>query len=155
MIETVGGGLRTAITALVLGRMGIGAVGVAMSQAAFDFSTDYMTKRKVFGQELAKFQHWQFKFAEHALQIAVAAAAVPQLGRDVVRPHRPVVHAVGGAGVGRATSMLVSAPCRRPGSLTRTRLDIASTPHVRTGYLTSIAALRFVASVMYLLIWRA
>lgn len=72
VVGKVGGGLRTAITALVLGRMGIGAVGVAMSQAAFDFSTDYMTKRKVFGQELAKFQHWQFKFAEHALQIEMA-----------------------------------------------------------------------------------
>lgn len=67
-----GGGLRTAIGALVLGRMGIGAIGVAMAQAAFDFSTDYMTKRKVFGQELARFQHWQFKFAEHALQIEMA-----------------------------------------------------------------------------------
>ncbi|MGQ0697050.1 MAG: acyl-CoA dehydrogenase family protein [Panacagrimonas sp.] len=67
-----GGGLRTAIGALVLGRMGIGAIGVAMSQAAFDFATDYMTKRKVFGQELARFQHWQFRFAEHALQIEMA-----------------------------------------------------------------------------------
>lgn len=72
VIGVEGGGLRTAIAALVLGRMGIGAVGVAMSQAAFDFATDYMSKRKVFGQELAKFQHWQFKFAEHALQIEMA-----------------------------------------------------------------------------------
>jgi alkylation response protein AidB-like acyl-CoA dehydrogenase len=67
-----GGGLRTAIGALVLGRMGIGAIGVAMAQSAFDFATDYMTKRKVFGQELARFQHWQFRFAEYALQIEMA-----------------------------------------------------------------------------------
>lgn len=67
-----GGGLRTAIGALVLGRMGIGAIGVAMAQAAFDFSTHYMTQRKVFGRELARFQHWQFRFAEHALQIELA-----------------------------------------------------------------------------------
>lgn len=67
-----GGGLRTAIGALVLGRMGIGAIGVAMAQAAFDFSTHYMTKRKVFGRELARFQHWQYRFAEHALQIEMA-----------------------------------------------------------------------------------
>lgn len=65
-------GLRTAITALVLGRMGIGAIGAAMAQAAFDFSSDYMTKRKVFGKELARFQHWQFKYAEYALQIEQA-----------------------------------------------------------------------------------
>ncbi len=72
VIGKEGGGLRTAIGALVLGRMGIGAIGVAMAQAAFDFSTDYMTKRKVFGQELARFQYWQFRFAEHALQIEMA-----------------------------------------------------------------------------------
>jgi alkylation response protein AidB-like acyl-CoA dehydrogenase len=52
--------------------MGIGAIGCAMAQRAFDFSTDYMTKRKVFGQELARFQHWQFKFAEYAMQIESA-----------------------------------------------------------------------------------
>jgi alkylation response protein AidB-like acyl-CoA dehydrogenase len=72
VVGTVGGGLRTAIKALVQGRMGIGAIGCAMAQRAFDFSTDYMTKRKVFGQELARFQHWQFKFAEYAMQIESA-----------------------------------------------------------------------------------
>ncbi|MBA4284846.1 MAG: acyl-CoA dehydrogenase [Xanthomonadaceae bacterium] len=67
-----GSGLRTAISALVLGRMGIGAVGVAMAQAAFDFSTHYMTRRKVFGKELARMQHWQYKFAEYATQLEMA-----------------------------------------------------------------------------------
>lgn len=62
-----GSGLRVALGALTLGRMGIGAIGVAMAQAAFDFSADYMSRRKVFGQELARFQYWQFTFAEHAL----------------------------------------------------------------------------------------
>ncbi len=69
VIGSDGGGLRVALGALMLGRMGIGAIGVAMAQAAFDFSADYMSKRKVFGQELARFQHWQFTFAEHALGI--------------------------------------------------------------------------------------
>lgn len=72
VIGKVGGGLRTAIGALVLGRMGIGAIGVAMAQRAFDFAVDYMTRRKVFGRELAKMQHWQYKFAEHALAIEQA-----------------------------------------------------------------------------------
>jgi alkylation response protein AidB-like acyl-CoA dehydrogenase len=72
VVGNEGGGLRTAIGALVLGRMGIGAIGVAMAQSAFDFASDYMCKRKVFGQELARFQHWQFRFAEHALQIEMA-----------------------------------------------------------------------------------
>lgn len=72
LIGREGGGLRTAIGALVLGRIGIGAVGVAMAQAAFDFASQYMTQRKVFGRELARMQHWQYKFADHAIQIECA-----------------------------------------------------------------------------------
>ena len=72
VVGAAGGGLRTAIQALVQGRMGIGAIGCAMAQAAFDFATDYMGRRKVFGQELARFQHWQYKFADYALQIETA-----------------------------------------------------------------------------------
>lgn len=68
------GGLRAAIGSLVLGRMGIGACGVAMGQAAFDFAVDYMGKRKVFGQALARFQHWQFRFADHAMALESARA---------------------------------------------------------------------------------
>ncbi|MGH8494088.1 MAG: acyl-CoA dehydrogenase family protein [Moraxellaceae bacterium] len=69
LVGSAGSGLRVALGALTLGRMGIGAIGVAMAQAAFDFSTDYMSRRKVFGRELARFQHWQFSYAEHAVGI--------------------------------------------------------------------------------------
>jgi alkylation response protein AidB-like acyl-CoA dehydrogenase len=72
IIGTEGSGLRAALGALMLGRMGIGAIGVAMAQAAFDFSSDYISKRKVFGRELARFQHWQFRFADHAIGIESA-----------------------------------------------------------------------------------
>lgn len=72
VVGEVGGGLRAALGALTLGRMGIGAIGVGMAQAALDFAVDYSGKRKVFGQELARFQHWQFVFAEHALDIESA-----------------------------------------------------------------------------------
>lgn len=72
VVGSVGSGLRTAVGALVLGRMGIGAIGVAMAQAAFDFSTHYISQRKVFGKPIAAFQHWQFRFAEHATQIEMA-----------------------------------------------------------------------------------
>ncbi|AZC18553.1 acyl-CoA dehydrogenase family protein [Pseudomonas sp. CMR5c] len=72
VVGEVGGGLRAALGALMLGRMGIGAIGVGMAQAAVDFAVDYSSKRKVFGQELARFQHWQFVFAEHALGIESA-----------------------------------------------------------------------------------
>lgn len=69
LVGVAGSGLRVALGALTLGRMGIGAIGVAMAQAAFDFSTDYMSRRQVFGRELARFQHWQFTYAEHAVGI--------------------------------------------------------------------------------------
>ncbi len=69
LIGEAGGGLRAALGALMLGRMGIGAVGVAMAQAAFDFSTDYISHRQVFGKPIGAFQHWQFRFADHAIGI--------------------------------------------------------------------------------------
>jgi len=72
LIGSEGGGLRAALGALMLGRMGIGAIGVAMAQAAFDFSTDYISHRRVFGKPIAAFQHWQFRFADHAMRIESA-----------------------------------------------------------------------------------
>jgi alkylation response protein AidB-like acyl-CoA dehydrogenase len=72
IIGQEGGGLRAALGALMLGRMGIGAIGVAMAQAAFDFAADYISRRQVFGRPLAAFQHWQFRFADHALRIEAA-----------------------------------------------------------------------------------
>jgi alkylation response protein AidB-like acyl-CoA dehydrogenase len=69
IIGASGSGLRAALGALMLGRMGIGAIGVAMAQAAFDFSSDYIIGRKVFGKPIASFQHWQFRFADHATAI--------------------------------------------------------------------------------------
>jgi alkylation response protein AidB-like acyl-CoA dehydrogenase len=58
----------------VQGRMGIGAIGVAMAQRAFDEATQYISQRKVFGQPIAAFQHWQFRFAEYATQLEMARA---------------------------------------------------------------------------------
>jgi alkylation response protein AidB-like acyl-CoA dehydrogenase len=69
VIGSAGSGLRAALGALMLGRMGIGAIGVAMAQSAFDQATHYIRERKVFGKPIASFQHWQFKFADHWLAI--------------------------------------------------------------------------------------
>lgn len=66
LIGDEGRGLKAALTSLTLGRVGIGACGVGMAQAAFDFATAYMGRREVFGRPLAHFQHWQFRFADHA-----------------------------------------------------------------------------------------
>lgn len=72
VVGMVGGGLKAALGSLVLGRMGIGAVGVGMAQAAFDHACARMETRKVFGRELARYQHWQFTFADHAIGIESA-----------------------------------------------------------------------------------
>jgi alkylation response protein AidB-like acyl-CoA dehydrogenase len=72
VIGAEGAGLRAALGALMLGRMGIGAIGVSMAQASFDFAADYISRRKVFGQPIAAFQHWQFRFADHAIGIESA-----------------------------------------------------------------------------------
>ena len=89
VVGGVGSGLRGALGALMLGRMGIGSVGVGMAQAAFDIASDQMQSREVFGQKLGSFQHWQFTFADHAIAIEQArslyekAAAMFDAGANV------------------------------------------------------------------------
>ncbi|MET0984337.1 MAG: acyl-CoA dehydrogenase family protein, partial [Steroidobacteraceae bacterium] len=72
VVGAVDSGLRAALGALTAGRVGIGAIGVAMAQAAFDLACDHMERRSVFGKELARYQHWQFTFADHAIAIEQA-----------------------------------------------------------------------------------
>ena len=64
-----GEGLKIALTALTEGRLAVGAMGLGLAQAAFDHAVEFMEKRKVFGKELARMQHWQYKFAEHAISL--------------------------------------------------------------------------------------
>jgi alkylation response protein AidB-like acyl-CoA dehydrogenase len=75
-----GGGLRAALGSLALGRMGIGAVGVAMAQRALDVAADYTSRRTVYGRPIAAFQHWQFRFAEHALEVEAARSLYQKAG---------------------------------------------------------------------------
>jgi alkylation response protein AidB-like acyl-CoA dehydrogenase len=88
VIGSVGSGLRSALGALVLGRMGIGAVGVGMAQRALDVAIAYTSRRTVYGKPIGSFQHWQFRFAEHAIEIEAArllyekAAHVADRGGD-------------------------------------------------------------------------
>ena len=69
LVGEEGKGLKAALTSLMLGRVGIGACGVGMAQAAFDFAASYMQGRHVFGKPLSHLQFWQFKFADYALQL--------------------------------------------------------------------------------------
>jgi alkylation response protein AidB-like acyl-CoA dehydrogenase len=67
-----GQGLKAALTSLTLGRVGIGACGVGMAQAAFDYAVDYMKERHVFGKPLASMQHWQYRFADYTTRLESA-----------------------------------------------------------------------------------
>lgn len=85
VVGGVGTGLRTALGGLALGRMGIGAAGVGMAQRALDVAAAYASQRKVYGQPVASFQHWQFRFAEHALAIETARSLYQKAGTNVDR----------------------------------------------------------------------
>ena len=81
IVGDVGGGLRAALGALTLGRIGIGAVGVAMGQRALDVATGYTARRTVYGKAIAANQHWQYRFAEHAIELEAARALYQKAAR--------------------------------------------------------------------------
>jgi alkylation response protein AidB-like acyl-CoA dehydrogenase len=81
VVGNVGDGLRTALGALALGRIGIGAIGVAMAQRAFDIAAAYTVHRNVYGKPIAANQHWQFRFAEHAIEIEAARSLCHKAAR--------------------------------------------------------------------------
>ncbi|HZZ49329.1 MAG TPA: acyl-CoA dehydrogenase family protein [Pseudonocardia sp.] len=67
-----GNGLSVALSALVRGRIGIGAAGVGVAQAALDLAVHRLRTRKVFGAPLGAMQHWQFTMAQRATEIECA-----------------------------------------------------------------------------------
>ena len=81
VIVAEGAGLRAALGALALGRMGIGAVGVGLAQRALDVAIAYTAQRTVYGKPIGSFQHWQFRFAEHALEIEAARSLYQKAGQ--------------------------------------------------------------------------
>lgn len=72
LLGAEGGGLKIALQTLTYGRIGIGAAGVGMAQAAFDLMARQLRTREAFGGPLAAKQHWQFLMAERATQIESA-----------------------------------------------------------------------------------
>lgn len=91
LIGRAGSGLRGALGALTLGRIGIGAIGVAMAQRAFDVAIAYTRYRAVYGKPIAANQYWQYRFAEHAIEIEAA--------RSLWRKAARLTDSSGGAGV--------------------------------------------------------
>ncbi|WP_179476072.1 acyl-CoA dehydrogenase family protein [Mycolicibacterium vinylchloridicum] len=72
LLGAEGGGLKIALQALSYGRIGIGAAGVGMAQAAFDHTAAHLGRRHAFAGPLANKQHWQFLMADRATSIACA-----------------------------------------------------------------------------------
>ena len=72
MIGEPGNGLHLALRTLTYGRIGIGAAGVGMAQAAFDIMVRQLSSRKAFNRHLGSFQHWQFRLADHATDLESA-----------------------------------------------------------------------------------
>ena len=72
LLGTVGGGMAVALSALVRGRIGIGAAGVGVAQAALDLAVHRLRTRQVFGAPLGAMQHWQFVMAQRATEIECA-----------------------------------------------------------------------------------
>ncbi|MBJ8346754.1 acyl-CoA/acyl-ACP dehydrogenase [Antrihabitans sp. YC2-6] len=72
VLGQVGSGLSVAISCLTRGRIGIGAAGVGVAQAAVDLAVHRLRTRQLFGGPLGKMQYWQFKMAERATEIECA-----------------------------------------------------------------------------------
>jgi butyryl-CoA dehydrogenase len=72
LVGPPGKGLQIALRTLTYGRIGIGAAGVGMAQAAFDVMVAHLAQRRAFGKRIGEFQHWQFRIAEYATELEVA-----------------------------------------------------------------------------------
>ena len=71
-----GNGFQQFLITLDGGRIGIGAMGVGIAQAAFDRALRYSKERKQFGKALSEFQITQFKLADMAMKIELARTMV-------------------------------------------------------------------------------
>jgi alkylation response protein AidB-like acyl-CoA dehydrogenase len=81
LIAEPGRGLASALKSLSLGRIGVAAMGVGMGQSAFDHAVAHLRSRSAFGHKLGGFQHWQFRFAEHAIALETARSLYQKAAR--------------------------------------------------------------------------
>jgi alkylation response protein AidB-like acyl-CoA dehydrogenase len=101
LLGAPGGGLGVALSALVRGRIGIGAAGVGVAQAALDLAVERLRTRQVFGGPLGRMQHWQFTMAQRATEIECArtlyqkAATLLDRGDRTAEPEAAMAKAYG------------------------------------------------------------
>lgn len=72
IVGTVGGGYKLALDVIDRGRIGIAAMAVGISQAAFDMAVKYAKEREVFGRTISKFQGIQWMIADIGTQLEAA-----------------------------------------------------------------------------------
>ncbi len=88
MIGDEGTGWTTAMKALDITRVGIGAQAVGIAQGALDAAAAYAQERRQFGKAIADFQGIQFMLADMAIEVEAArqlvyrAAAVAERGES-------------------------------------------------------------------------
>jgi len=73
-----GEGIKAALACLDGGRIGIGAQGLGIAQAALDAALGYAKDRKQFGKAIVDFQAIQFMLADMATQVEAARLLVYQ-----------------------------------------------------------------------------
>lgn len=74
VIGRLGHGLSVALGTLDNSRVSIAAQAVGIAQGALDIATDYVQKRKQFGQPLSNFEGIQFMLADMAMRLEAARA---------------------------------------------------------------------------------
>ena len=91
VLGTVGQGYRIAIETLNIGRVGIGAQMLGVSQGALGTTIAYVKERRQFGKPIADFQAVQFQLAQAAAETEAArlmvynAARLADAGHDIAR----------------------------------------------------------------------
>lgn len=81
LVGNPGHGLRYALEALDLGRLGIGAQAVGISRAALEHAVRYAHDRRQFGRAIASFGGVRSKLATMAARVAAARALVMEGAR--------------------------------------------------------------------------
>jgi butyryl-CoA dehydrogenase len=72
LIGKEGDGFKIAMTALDLGRIGIGSQALGIAQASLDASVKYAKEREQFGRPIAKFQAIQWMIADMGVKVAAS-----------------------------------------------------------------------------------